>query len=208
MLALVLTGCAGTPAREEMRGAERVETRIERNPWADAGARRDFDAALGLLKAGNYEQGIELLARVTRGAPDNHIAWINLAIAQMDAGRLEAGEESLKKALAIEPDHPVASNEYAILYRRTGRFAEARRRYEDTLTKHPAFLPARKNLGILCELYLKDYECALKHYRTYREAAPDDKAVAIWIASLESRSPDRPAAPPHSPESTGRNGSH
>jgi Flp pilus assembly protein TadD len=197
--ALVLAGCAGAPAREEVRGNEPVEIRVEKNPWADAGARRDFDAAMALLKAGNHEQGIELLARVTRGAPDNHIAWINLAIAQMDAGRLEAGEESLKKALAIDPHHPVANNEYAILHRRSGRFTEARRRYEDALKKHPDFLPARKNLGILCELYLKDHECALKHYRIYGEAAPDDKAVTIWIASLESRSPDRPAVPPRSP---------
>ncbi|MCK7509907.1 MAG: tetratricopeptide repeat protein [Desulfobacterales bacterium] len=109
-------------------------------------------------------------------------------MAQQDVGRFEAAEENLKKALAINADHPVARNEYGILYRRTGRFAEARKTYEDTLRKYPAFLPARKNLAILCDLYMKDFDCALKNYQMYGEAAPGDKNVEIWIADVKARS--------------------
>ena len=84
-------------------------------------------------------------------------------------------------------DNPVANNESALLYRKTGRFKEARQVYEQTLMKYPNFNIMHKNLGILCDLYLKDYECALKHYVFYSNAVQDDKTVKIWIADVQKR---------------------
>jgi tetratricopeptide (TPR) repeat protein len=82
----------------------------------------------------------------------------------------------------------VAGNELALLYRKTGRFAEARATYEKTLATYPHFAIAHKNLGVLCDLYLKDYQCAIDHYKTYALSAPNDKSVPIWIADLQKRS--------------------
>ena len=65
--------------------------------------------------------------------------------------------------------------------------AEAREIYEQTLKRYPTFLPARKNLGILCDIYLRDLKCALTQYRTYSAAVPNDETVKIWIADLEKR---------------------
>jgi tetratricopeptide (TPR) repeat protein len=187
--ALALAGCAAGQPKDEPRreGAVSASTAIEESIKVDAAARADFEAALALLNDGKFDQGIELLNRVVQRAPASSAPYINLAIAQQNTGKLEAAEENLKKALAISPGHPVASNEYGILYRRTGRFAEARKTYEDTLTKHPAFLPARKNLAILCDVYMKDYECALENYQKYSEATPGDKTVETWIADVRTR---------------------
>jgi tetratricopeptide (TPR) repeat protein len=151
-------------------------------------ARSDFDSAMKHIKAEEYDAGIEMLARVVKAAPSSAVPGINLALAYKKTGKLPQAEESLNHAITIEADNPVANNELALLYRKTGKFAEARRVYEKLLEKYPNFRMAHKNLGILCDLYMKDYECALKHYVFYSSVVQDDKSVKIWIADLQKRS--------------------
>jgi Flp pilus assembly protein TadD len=150
-------------------------------------AQAELDAALTLVKNGQYEQAVEAFKKLATLVPDNAIPWINLALVYKKLDKLDLAETQLKQALTVEPDNPVAGNELALLYRQTGRFAEARAVYEKTLVKFPNFALAHKNLGVLCDLYLKDYACALDHYKTYASSAPDDKRVEIWIADLQKR---------------------
>ena len=82
---------------------------------------------------------------------------------------------------------PVAHNELGIVYRRTGRFDEARGSYEKALEHYPEFHFARRNLAILCDVYLRDLDCAVEHYTLYTQAVPDDEAAAMWVADLHNR---------------------
>lgn len=150
-------------------------------------ARADYEAAMVLIKAEEYDKGIELLNKVVKVSQSNAIPYINLALVYKKQGKLKLAEDNLKLALNAEPDNPVAHNEYALLYRKTGRFNEARQLYEKSLAKYPNFNMVHKNLGILCDLYIKDYECALKHYVIYSDVVQDDKSVKIWIADLQKR---------------------
>jgi tetratricopeptide (TPR) repeat protein len=161
--------------------------RITEEVRVSGGVRADFEKALRLLEQEQYQSGIALLAEVTEAAPYVTAAHINLGIAHARADDLEAAETSLERALELNPRHPVTHNELGMLYRRTGRFAEARGSYEKALAVYPEFHFARKNLAILCDVYLEDLGCALEHYELYSRAVPDDAKAAMWVGDLRTR---------------------
>ena len=152
-----------------------------------AAVRADFDNAVRMMQEERYREGIELLERVTAEAPDVTAAHIDLGIAYRKVGSLEQAEASLQRALALNPRHPVVHNELGMLYRKSGRFDEARASYEQALALQTAFHYARRNLAILCDVYLADLSCALEHYEVYIEAVPDDDEAAMWVADIRSR---------------------
>lgn len=186
LVMLLLSGCVSSPSRTESGGAAGAIHFVE-NRSVDLSVREDFKAAMSLLHEERYEAGIELLQKVIKGSHNNSAPYINMAIAYGKLGKDSEAEESLKQALAINPEHPVAMNEYALLYRRTGRFDEARVLYEKLLSEYPEFMPARKNLGILCDLYLNDAPCAMEQYTVYSKAYPNDEDVKIWISGLDKK---------------------
>lgn len=182
-IALILQGCA-TEQPNKIEIKQKPATKVvEVTPEA----RTDFETAMRFIKAENYEKGIEALKKVTLALPDNAVAHIDLALAYKKLGKFKEAEENLKLAIVAEPDNPVANNELALLYRKTGKFKEARQIYEKTLERYPDFNMVHKNLGILCDIYLNDYQCAINQYVIYSNAVQDDKTVKIWIADTQNR---------------------
>ena len=149
--------------------------------------RKDFDRAVALLKDQDYINAIDLLKKIIDKSPCVTAPYINIAIAYQHLGKTEQAERHLKTALRLVPGHPVASNQYGLLCRKGGRFKEAREIYEKTLKSFPEYYPVHRNLGILCDLYLNDPACALKHYEIYSLCMPEDKHVKMWIADLRAR---------------------
>lgn len=146
-----------------------------------------FNAAMDLINEENYPDAIALLNDTFSGSRKSAVPFINLAIAYRKQGELEKAEENLEIALDIEPDNPVANNEYGLLLRRMGRFEEARNTYESLLKQYPDFALANRNLGVLCDIYLRDYPCALEAYQAYSALVPDNEDVKVWITDLEWR---------------------
>jgi Flp pilus assembly protein TadD len=198
IIGALVVGCNTTPTRKasETGQAEpaRMEiqeavgfTIVEEAPINDA-VRLDYNRAQNLLVQGRYEDGIELLEKVAEAAPTLSAPRIDLGIAYHELGELEAAEAHLHTALAINPAHPLALNELGIVYRKTARFAEAKQSYQAALDVYPGFHYARRNLAVLCDLYLADLECAVENYEAYMATVDSDDEAAMWLKNARFRS--------------------
>ena len=153
----------------------------------DPEIKQEFYKAISLLNDEKYPEAIRLLKGVTGKTSKFTAPYINLGIAYARTGEMDKAEKSLKKALEINARHPVANNELGIVYRKTGQYKKAREHYQIAVNKYPKFLPARKNLGVLCDIYIQDLDCALEQYEEYLKRKPDDEKVKIWVADVKSR---------------------
>jgi Flp pilus assembly protein TadD len=189
--ASLVAACATTP--EPVRAPVNIEIQeavgftITEEARIGGDVRADYETAVSYLQQGRHDEGIALLEQVAAAAPDLSAPRIDLGIAQHNAGDLAAAEKNLLLALESNPEQPVAHNELGIIYRKTGRFAEARRSYEAALAVYPGFHFARRNLAILCDLYLADLDCALDNYEAYMKTVPGDEEASMWIADIRYR---------------------
>jgi len=191
LVAMTISACATTqssrrpPARIEVQ--ETVGFTIIEDARIGSDVRTDYDQALMALDQGDATRGIAMLEAIVATAPDLSAPRIDLGIAFHNAGNLDAAEKHLLLALESNPEHPIAHNELGIVYRKTGRFAAARRSYEAALAVYPGYHYARRNLAVLCDLYLADLNCALDNYEAYMATVPSDDEASMWIKDLRYR---------------------
>jgi tetratricopeptide (TPR) repeat protein len=186
---ILATACATSqrPAPSTIEYAEDGSFTITQDVRVGMGTRSDFDAAVERIEAGDYQAAVQRLTETTDAVPQLASAHINLAIAHRGLEAWAEAESAAREAIALSPKHPVGHNELGMILRRQGRFEEARASYEQALESAPEFHFARRNVAILCDLFLADLSCALEHYERYMHSVPGDETVPIWIADLRRR---------------------
>lgn len=185
LLAVMLGACGTTIKKTSKIKFTTEDIVISEEFGVDADLAKKFNQAVIHLNNKEYDSAIELLVDVTNNTVKHSAPYINLALAYSATGKIEDAEKILLKAIKINPVHPVANNELALVYRKTGRFSEAKKTYEDIIKNYPQFFPARKNLGILCDLFMKDVACAIEQYEAYLTVRPNEKEIKIWLAVLK-----------------------
>ena len=192
--AMILAACNTTPTKQarapvpaEIQVEEAIGFTIVESARIDGDVRVDYDRAQDLLEQGRLNDAVKLLEAVVEQAPELSVPRIDLAIAYHRMDDLEAAEEHLLKVLEINPQHPIALNELGIIYRKTARFAEARLSYEAALAVYPGYHYARRNLAVLCDLYLSDLQCAADNYEAYMATVHSDDEAAMWLKNVQFR---------------------
>jgi len=174
---LSLSACANNAGKE--RPPEKIA--VSKN------MQQMFTQSVAHLQQQQYDEGIALLEKFIDNEKRIAAPYVNLGIAYSRTNKTRQAEMNFIAALRLDIGHAVANNELGLLYRKSGRFGAARISYQNALAKHPDYLPARKNMGILCEIYLHDLACAHKHYLAYLQYKPDDQIIADWALELEQR---------------------
>ena len=191
VFAIIASACTSTETTRapvtKIAIEETVGFTITEDARIDSETRIDYDRALRALEQGSLDEGIATLESVAERAPELSAPLVDLGIAYHIAGRLEDAKRSLTLALELNPDHPVALNELGIVYRKSGQFNDARKSYEASLAIYPGYHYARRNLAILCDLYLADTRCALENYEAYMATVPSDDEASMWIKDLRYR---------------------
>jgi len=185
ILLITLFSCAG----EMVKPSAENKVVIKTTEFVDVDADRksDFKKAVGLMKKGQYKQAVTVLNSVISREKRLPAPYVDVAIAYNKLGDEENAEDNLISALKLNIGHSVANNELGLLYRKQGKFKAARTAYENAIRKNSEYLPAIINLGVLCDLYMHDYDCALQQYENYLAIKPDDKKVTIWLADVKQR---------------------
>lgn len=180
-LSLMMVSCA----IETREPAEKEPAKVEKIIISEQ-AQQQFDEALKLLDEKHYEQAVNILNQLVKEESRFAAPFVNLGMAYKRMGDPAKAEENLRRAVDIDLGNAQANNELGMLYRKQGRFADARKAYENALADHPDYLPSLQNLGILCDLYMGDLECALNQYEKYLDIE-DNKNIKIWITDLKRR---------------------
>lgn len=185
LLCVFLFSCAGGDLKQESDSGIINKKLI--HVEVDSDVELDFKNALVLMQQEDYKQAVTVLKSVIEREQRLPAPYVNIAIAYNRLGETKDAELNLISALKLDIAHPVANNELGLLYRKAGKFNAARTAYQNAINEHPDYLPAKRNLGVLCDLYMHDYKCALEQFEDYLELKPDDKTAAIWVADVKRR---------------------
>ena len=161
------------------------------NPEQEAAAQealRDYEKGLKYLKKGENERALTMMQSLTERFPNLSGPWTNQAIIYMNLNQLDKAGDALERALEIYPDNPFSLNLLGIVQREAGEFTKAKKSYQKALKIDKQYAKAHLNLGILADLYLRDFELALSHFEQYQALQQEaDKRVKGWIKDLQRR---------------------
>ena len=121
-------------------------------------ATTDYDRAVDLIEAADYEAGLRILEKANRKESGNADVLNMLGYAHRKLGRMEAALDFYQQALAIEPRH-LGANEYlGELYLETGKLDLAEGRLAELSAACPLGCEERQELAEAIDAYRSEQE--------------------------------------------------
>ena len=136
----------------------------------------EFERALSLQRAGQFEQAVRLYRQVLQVHPTHFDAAHMLGAVLLQLGRFDEAERQLRRALQIAPRSPEARNNLGLALRYLDRFEEAVWAFDRAIALRPGYAQAYCNRGNALRLQGR-LEPALESY---------DRAVTLDPASADA----------------------
>lgn len=193
LLVLLIGACAGPGPARRAAGDRSIPVPVS------AAQRADFERALAAMRKQRHAEAVPILERIFEENPRLPGVAINLAIAYLAMAEAEPeaakrepyhakAERVLLKALEENPREAAAHHQLGLVLRRQGRLEAARDAYEKALDIDPQYALAHYNLAVLCDLYLQDTACAIRHFEAYRALRPEEaETIDAWLTELRRR---------------------
>ena len=201
-------GAETSSASAAVEAADKPALVITPNPYlqaprrVSASGRRIYTQALDALRQQQWQSAEQLLKRLTIDEPKLSGPHLNLGLLYRQTGSLENAEKSFRRAIDVNPNNLDAYNQLAILKREAGDFQTAETLYLQALDIWPQHATSHRNIGILYDLYLGNFDQALAHYQTYQSLqAPPDRQLVGWIVDLQRRMKELARAPAQASDS-------
>lgn len=155
---------------------------------ADSSVKALYESGLKLMRDKKYTEAINIFDNINMQNDRLPGVHANLGIAWLALENAKKAVVALEQAKLLNASNIDVLNQLGIAYRHNGQFEEAKIVYEQAIAKQSKHTKSHLNLGILCDIYMQNMDCALKHYEVYQSLqAKEDETVALWINDIKSR---------------------
>ncbi len=129
--------------------------------------------------------------------PDNDLALIGLANAQLNSNNIEGAKKAIDKVLVVAPDNIVGLNLLGLYYLRTNRKEEARQNYNHMIQVNPDYYLAYYYLALI-QNEEKNYNGALENLQNLLKKNPKFKQAYSLAAQIYEATGNTAAAKQYS----------
>jgi serine/threonine-protein kinase len=128
----------------------------------------------------------QVFTQAVAADPDCADAWNGLGWARQNQGMPLNAKEAFEHCVALDPKHAGALNGLGVIARMQGRTDEAIACWERAVQALPQATAALSGLAATY-MELAQYEKAIKYYRMWQDAEPDNRDVARLLAEAEKK---------------------
>ena len=145
-----------------------------------------YQQALAHLSHNELENAESILRLFTKKNPALAGPWANLGLVEFKRENLDNAEKLLTMALEKNSKLPQAHNLLGLVNQKKGNIHQAEAFYTEAIAQKDDYAIAHYNIALLYDIYLRDIQKALFHYKRYLEITNyTDQQTASWVEELK-----------------------
>ena len=186
IFSILFVGCSSTPQKTPVIINVQDKSSM---PVLSSQEQKKYSDALQQMKLQNFEVAEQSFHGLLESHPRLAGAMVNLGLIQEKKKEKEKALAFYEAALKVNPNNVVGLIQSALQYQSQGKFkvAEDRLRRANAIDKKNPVV--NYNLGVLYELYLQEYDLAIKYYQAYVDVSENEDVATVkrWIKLLERK---------------------